>query len=102
VSVKICGVCDDVIGIDGDIQAEWYPRNTKAESFVVVSNGAVVGVRYSDEGCWIVRLVHGELCTSSLKQNKGHGSEQYSDILEIHGDIIWAVHGQYIARNVNK
>jgi hypothetical protein len=89
-TVKMYGASDDLIEFEGDIYEELYP-NANEWTFVGFSNGLLVKIRYDGE--WIIRIVR-DAGRYNLTTFDATSSASYSDILEIHDTVTWAVAGE--------
>lgn len=91
--VVIYGASDDLIEVEGDINAELCDTNGK--QCVVFSDGTVIQVRYTDLGTWSLSLVNmGTKCITKWTPNEGSDSRLYSDRMEVEGDFEWLVLGE--------
>lgn len=84
-SVRVYGSSDDLIGIDGDIEEEFY--HPAGHALLGFSNGTVLDVEYS-LGFWRIRALAG-----NADIHPAMGGD-YSDVAAIHGDIRWVLKGE--------
>lgn len=93
-SVTVYGSSDDLIEVEGDIREELTA--IESPSYVALSNGVALKLRYDEDGCWRINLVAGSGVT--ITPADGPDSDNYSDRATVDGDVTWVVHGEGWAR----
>ena len=56
-SLTIYGASDDLVEIEGDINEEFYFPSGDDTAYLALSNGAVLEVRYTNDGFWRFALL---------------------------------------------
>lgn len=83
--VNVYGASDDLIEVDGDIEAE-FSYSEDESNFLVFSDGTVLSVAYDDSGMWrIGRIFAGS--ASFAKTEASDPDDDYSDKVCLTGDI---------------
>lgn len=93
--IKVRGHSDDIICLDGDISDEIYPKDDESPTAIAFSDGTVLSVVYTNEGMWRIS----KLSSGTAGYNKTEpalDSNDYSDVVELDGDIQWAVAGELV------
>lgn len=95
--VKIYGVSDDLIEVEGDIREEFsfFPDDEKERRLLAFSDGTVLGANYDADGIWRLAVVARGSCT--LEKQEGSATEDTPDIVTMTGDVRWVVFGKEIA-----
>jgi len=96
-TVEIYGASDDLIEVEGDITEEFNPSD--GVGVLAFSEGTVLEVRYTDAGLWkITRTAKGTARCSNLFEATDPDSGEYSDKMQLMGDIEWVALAGMIAR----
>lgn len=96
-TIKIYGVSDDLIEIDGDIREEFNHYNEDDPFYLAFSDGTALSINYNKDGFWRIN----RLAIGSAEYFKHEGMDEdgdYSDIVTLKGDIKWAVGGKNFAK----
>lgn len=96
----VYGSSDDLIEVDGMVTDE-FPAMWCSDDqprYLAFSDGTVIRVIYSAEGCWELRRV--EVGTAQYA-HKPHDDDRttYSDRVTLTGPIAWVVMGTHHARS---
>jgi hypothetical protein len=87
VSVTVYGSSDDLIEVDGDINAEFYAGVGDDGDLLVFSDGTIVRITYTEAGVWRIAAVT-QQSPGSLVQAPEDDDDNYSDRLTIDADNI--------------
>lgn len=92
-SVTVHGASDDLIEIEGCITEEFGAWKCEGKS-LAFSDGTVISVRYTDEGCWEFRRV--EVGTATFfHETHDNDRTTYTDRVKLTGeDLRWCVFGE--------
>jgi hypothetical protein len=93
-TVTIYGTSDDLIEVEGDIQAECIGD----QALLAFSDGTVLSVVYNSDGVWSISRLSGGTAQMTHTPADGADSDNYSDRVTLTGDIRWCVFGDEIAR----
>lgn len=92
--VKIYGVSDDLIEIEGDIRQEIEAY--EQVKHICLSDGLIVKINYDGE--WNIKIVKKGDSPVKYTPSEGVDSKNYSDIIEINGNIGWAIVGDLFTK----
>jgi hypothetical protein len=102
-SVKVRGGSDDIISVEGDIDAEF----NEDESCLAFSDGTVLHVEYTNAGLWRINRAIAGSASYSKWEATDSDSKEYSDVVTLgEGDatgrgtvnLEWVVCGQMVMR----
>ena len=92
--ITIYGASDDLIEVEGDIREEFYAIDAEA-CILGVSDGTALSVEFDRQGIWRIRRLAAGTATYKLTEAAG---SNYSDKVELDGQINWVVFGEKWAR----
>ena len=92
-SIKVYGVSDDLIEIEGDIREE-FPDD---KALLIFSNGVVLSIEYGLSGIWRINQMSGPTYAVNIQRTDNEGDD-YSDVANILGNIEWVILGKEIIR----
>lgn len=90
--VKVYGSSDDRIELEGDLYDEFYPSDEEP-FYLAFSDGTVLSVVYGGDGVWTVRKKVAGTAKYTHTPTEGSDSDEYSDVVELEGNIKWCVAG---------
>lgn len=95
--IRIFGVSDDLIEIEGDIREEFGPPYG-VSTYLAFSDGTLLSVVYDDNGFWRIHQI--DQGGSHFEKTEGKDLEDdYSDVVILSGPTIrWAIMGTSFAR----
>jgi hypothetical protein len=92
--ISVYGASDDLLEVEGDITDEFNPSwrrydDDKEPSYLIVSDGSVLAIRYDENGIWrITRIISG---TATMEKKDGDIVKDTNDIVTLTGDIKWVM-----------
>lgn len=96
-SVTVYGASDDLIEVEGDVEAEFTFFHADRGSLLTLSCGVVLNIDYTDDGVWRIRPEVGGGVVD-IEFAEGPDSDKYSDRATVHPDVGWVVYGHIIRR----
>ena len=79
-SLKIYGASDDLIEIEGDINAE-FDANSDGPYYIAISDGTLLDIHYDNDGLWRIKLLIRGL--SVLDRQEGSVDKDTNDIVTL-------------------
>lgn len=83
-SVLVYGSSDDLIEVEGDVEAEFYGE----DGYVALSNGTLLKITYN--GNWLISSIRGKAKITHYYET----DSAYSDKAHINDEIYWVVYGE--------
>lgn len=98
--IKIYGSSDDLIEIEGDFVEEFnFISDDEGEKFYLgFSDGTVLSVNYDSDGIWRINRIMKGSAKYLKREAAPTNSVDYSDEVEIDGDIKWILSGKNILK----
>lgn len=97
-TVRIYGISDDLIEIEGAIDEEFtYDDNDGEGMLIAFSDGTVLRVIYSSSGVWRISPVQIGTTPLSIDQAPEDDEDNYSDGATLGGMIEWVMGGTQLA-----
>lgn len=93
-SITIYGASDDLVEVEGDLREEF--NAFEDESFIAVSDGTLISVEYGASGIWNLNVLRRGSC--SIDKTDATGEEDYSDKIELTGEIAWVAYAKGVVR----
>ena len=96
--ITIYGSSDDLIELEGAVEAEFYcyAADEEEPTYLAFSDGTLISAHYGDLGIWRFSLVVEGL--ASFKKEEGVDDDFHSDKITLDGPITWAILGSELAR----
>ena len=96
--ITIYGSSDDLIELEGAVEAEFYCYTPDEEEpvYLAFSDGTLLSVCYSSLGIWRFQCVVEGL--SDFSKVEGTDDDLHSDKITLDGPITWAILGSELAR----
>ena len=98
--IIIYGASDDLVEIEGDINAEYNYYDEPYTQYLAFSDGTVLSIYYSNKGIWQIRQVVMGTAKYSKEEITEHTEDDdaYSDIVTLESDNLqWVIFGCGIA-----
>jgi hypothetical protein len=97
------GASDDCIELEGNINEEFYASTNAADDegdLLTFSCGLVARILFTREGVWRINVLRADLDVEyTLTPCPADDEDNYTDRLEIHSLVRWAVFGNSIVNN---
>lgn len=99
--IKVNGASDDLIEIGGDISEEFNP-DADSPSYLGFSDGTLLQIEYTDDGIWRIQPLRYGTAKYNKTEATAGDSDNYSDVVELDGEIRWVLCGDQWATTAGK